>query len=109
MKVPLPDGPGFFQFAKEENVIQSLSQVGFEDIQYEIAEEMVWHNVESAGQMYRIFLEGTARTRELLKGQTDEETKAIMIELEKRWEVATDGGRRKLKMPAVVASGRKPH
>ena len=69
---------------------------------------MVWDNVESADELYEILLEGTARTRELLRGQTQEQTDAIKEELRKRYLEITEGGSRPLRMPCVVSSGQKP-
>ena len=60
--------------------------------------------MDSADELYEIFLEGTARTRELLRGQTETEAEAVREELRRRF-----GERRgALRMPAVVSSGQKP-
>jgi len=114
--VALPDGPPFFRFSDEDEIRRSLEAVGFVDVDVSVVESMEWTNVGSSEQLYDILLEGTARTRELLLGQTAEETEAVRNELERRFEELVEEGssgsnnakRRHLRMPAVVSSGRKP-
>ena len=108
--VPLPDGPAFFRFANPPTIVQSLEAAGFVNIDVTTVDSMEWTGVESSETLYEILLEGTARTRELLKGQTKEETQAIKEELKRRFDqrVSSNEGRRLLRMPAVVSSGQKP-
>ena len=106
--VSLPEGPPFFRFSNAEEIQRSLEAAGFEDIDATTVETMSWNNVGSADDLYEILLEGTARTRELLRAQTPEETAAIQKELKKRYLEITEGGSRPLRMPCVVSSGRKP-
>ena len=105
--IQLPDGPPFFRFSDPEEVVRSMEKAGFVDIQCEVVESMEWTNIQSSDQLYNVLLEGTARTRELLRGQTQAEKAAIQKELEKRFEAVCANGR-PLRMPAVVSSGRKP-
>ena len=101
--VPLPAGPPFFQYADPATVRQALAKAGFVDVDVTTVDSMEWH-VDSADELYEIFLEGTARTRELLRGQTETEAEAVREELRRRF-----GERRgALRMPAVVSSGQKP-
>ena len=101
--VPLPAGPPFFQYADPATVRQALAKAGFVDVDVTTVDWMEWH-VDSADELYEIFLEGTARTRELLRGQTETEAEAVREELRRRF-----GERRgALRMPAVVSSGQKP-
>lgn len=106
--IELPDGPPFFRFSDAEEIERSLTAVGFEDIDVTTVDSMVWDNVESADELYEILLEGTARTRELLRGQNAEQTDSIKEELRKRYSEITEGGSRPLCMPCVVSSGQKP-
>ena len=114
--VTMPDGPPFFRFSDPEEIKHSLKEAGFIDIDITIVNSMEWTNVHSSDQLYNILLEGTARTRELLRGQTKEETKAIKEELQRRYDekcsITVTGGmarsQRHLRMPAVISSGRKP-
>ena len=101
--VPLPAGPPFFQYADPATVRRALAKAGFVDVDVTTVDWMEWH-VDSADELYEIFLEGTARTRELLRGQTETETEAIREELRRRF----GERRRRLRMPAVVSSGQKP-
>ena len=101
--VPLPAGPPFFQYADPATVRQALAKAGFVDVDVTTVDSMEWH-VDSADELYEIFLEGTARTRELLRGQTETETEAVLEELRRRFRER----RGALRMPAVVSSGQKP-
>ena len=106
--VDLPEGPPFFRFSNADEIQRSMEAVGFEGIGVTTVETMEWNNVGSADDLYEILLEGTARTRELLRAQTPEETAAIQKELQDRYLQITEGGSRPLRMPCVVSSGRKP-
>ena len=106
--VDLPEGPPFFRFSNADEIKRLMEAVGFEGIDVTKVETMEWINVGSADDLYEILLEGTARTRELLRAQTPEETDAIQKELQKRYLEITEGGSRPLRMPCVVSSGRKP-
>ena len=81
--------------------------MSFVDAGSTVVDSMEWTSVDggSADELYEVFLEGTARTRELLKGQTEEETASIRKELQRKLD---ERPRRALRMPAVVSSGRKP-
>ena len=110
--VVMPEGPPFFRFSDPEEIKRSLEAVGFVDVDVSVVDSMEWTNVDSSDHLYDIFLEGTARTRELLRGQTEEETRAVREELRRRYEERVtnkrDSTRRHLRMPAVISSGRKP-
>jgi SAM-dependent methyltransferase len=111
--VIMPDGPPFFRFSNPEEIMRSLEDAGFIDIDITIVNSMEWTNVNSSNELYDILLEGTARTRELLRGQTKKETIAIEDELQRRYDnkcssIVTGGTSRYLRMPAVISSGRKP-
>ena len=103
--VPLPAGPPFFQYADPATVRQALAKAGFVDSDVTTVDSMEWH-VDSADELYEIFLEGTARTRELLRGQTETEAEAVREELRRRFGARERRGA--LRMPAVVSSGQKP-
>jgi len=110
--VSLPDGPPFFRFSDPDEIRRSLEAAGFVDIKIMTVESMEWTGIDSSDKLYDVLLEGTARTRELLRGQTDDETNAIKLELKRRFNnhVLDEGTskRRLLRMPAVVSSGKKP-
>ena len=97
-------GPPFFQYADPATVRRALAKAGFVDVDVTTVDSMEWH-VDSADELYEIFLEGTARTRELLRGQTETETEAVREELRRRFGARERGA---LRMPAVVSSGQKP-
>ena len=102
--VPLPAGPPFFRYADPATVRRALAKAGFVDVDVTTVDWMEWH-VDSADELYEIFLEGTARTRELLRGQTETEAEAaVREELRRRFRER----RGALRMPAVVSSGQKP-
>jgi len=104
----LPDGPKFFDFGDPQHAMNELNKIGFVNVQSIELSEMEWSNVRSGGQLYDILLQGTSRTREVLLGQTPEETAAIQSMMDKKYTTITNGGKRSLAMPAVVSSGQKP-
>ena len=109
--VELPEGPPFFQFADPTESSQCLKGVGFtniEIIEYGSDESMIWSNVNTSQQLYTIFLEGTARTRELLKKQTHDQSVEIQKQLDDEWKIKTQNGKVALKMPIVISCGMKP-
>ena len=106
--VELPEGPPFFRFSDPDECLRSLERAGFVGVETTVVEGMEWTNLSSAGELYDTMLEGTARTRELLRGQTEDEAAAVRKLLEKRFDELVGDGRRPLRMPAVVSSGQKP-
>ena len=90
-------------FTDLEYVRRALAKAGFVDVDVTTVDSMEWH-VDSADELYEIFLKGTARTRELLRGQTETEAEAVREELRRRFRER----RGALRMPAVVSSGQKP-
>eukprot|EP00581_Thalassiosira_minuscula_P029503 CAMPEP_0183766374 /NCGR_PEP_ID=MMETSP0739-20130205/11530_1 /TAXON_ID=385413 /ORGANISM="Thalassiosira miniscula, Strain CCMP1093" /LENGTH=64 /DNA_ID=CAMNT_0026005153 /DNA_START=1 /DNA_END=192 /DNA_ORIENTATION=- len=63
---------------------------------------MKWNNVQDGKMLYDILLNGTSRTREILLGQTTDETAAIQSLMDKKFDAVTSGGKRPLSMPALV-------
>ncbi len=70
--------------------------------------EMKWNNINNGAMLYDVLLNGTSRTREILLGQTPEETTAIQALMSNKFDSITGGGMVPLAMPAVVSSGQKP-
>jgi len=104
--VSLPEGPPFFRFSDEDEIRRSLGNALFHDVHVKKVEPMEW-NIRDADHLYQVLLEGTARTREILRGQSAEQTRAVKEELRRRWKDVTDGGEKPLRMPAIISSGRK--
>lgn len=105
--VELPEGPPFFRFANVEETTQALRSVGFTNIETHVVDDMKWTNVKSSEQLFSIFVNGTARTRELLMKQTNEQLIAIQNELKIQFDTLTQNGKIPLKMPVLISSGRK--
>lgn len=105
--LPLPEGPPFFQYAEPEPATAALRAAGFVDIRFETVEQTLV--IESETDLFEMVLDGTARTRALLCGQTPSDLAAI------RDRVATDVAARfatkagfEISMPAAVVSGAAP-
>ena len=84
--VPLPEAPPFFRFADPTESTRSMHAAGFTDVHVQTQTNMEWTNVSDAATLYNILLEGTARTRALLEGQTPEQSIAIQSDLHTRFE-----------------------
>ncbi len=106
--VGLPEGPSFFDFGDAQHATTTLESVGFEKVNSVELGEMKWSNIKNGTMLYHVLLNGTSRTREILLGQTPEETTAIQVLMEKKFDFITDYGKVPLSMPAVVTAGQKP-
>ncbi|KAL3770668.1 hypothetical protein ACHAWU_004367 [Discostella pseudostelligera] len=106
--VDLPEGPNFFDFGDAQHATSTLQSIGFENVNSVELSDMKWSNMKNGAMLYEVLLNGTSRTREILLGQTPEETAAIQALMTKKYDLITDGGTTPLSMPAVVTSGQKP-
>jgi ubiquinone/menaquinone biosynthesis C-methylase UbiE len=106
--VDLPEGPNFFDFGDAQHATSTLQSIGFENVKSVELSEMKWSNMKNGAMLYEVLLNGTSRTREILLGQTPEQTVAIQALMVKKYDLITDGGTIPLSMPAVVTSGQKP-
>ncbi|KAL7460636.1 hypothetical protein ACHAXS_001081 [Conticribra weissflogii] len=106
--VSVPEGPNFFRFGEMEEATKILEDIGYENVGAVELSEMKWINVDSGEMLYRILLNGTVRTREILLGQTEEQASAIQDLMKQRYKTVTEEGNRPLSMPAVVSFGQKP-
>jgi hypothetical protein len=111
--VPLPPGPPFFQFADPAAARVALEAAGFIGVGSCVVDQR-WENVRGPDDLLNVFLEGTARTRALLEGQTPGELTAIRDELARRYDALQQRGEDRprsfdaLQMPAAVHFGQKP-
>ncbi|KAL7477411.1 hypothetical protein ACHAW6_003215 [Cyclotella cf. meneghiniana] len=106
--VDLPEGPDFFRFGDTSEAVETMQLLGFENVDAVELSDMEWNNVEDGLMLYEILLNGTVRTKEILKRQTPEQASAIKTLVAEKYKEVTNGGSRHLKMPAVVTSGQKP-
>lgn len=104
----LPDGPNFFDFGEPNQATNALKEVGFVDTKSEELSEMKWTSIKNGSELYDVLLQGTSRTREILLGQTQEDSEAIASLMKSKYDEITDSGKRCLAMPALITSGRKP-
>ena len=104
----LPDGPNFFDFGDSNQATNALKEIGFVDIKSNELSEMKWTSITNGSELYDVLLQGTSRTREILLGQTQEDSAAIASLMIQKYDAITDSGKRSLAMPAVITSGCKP-
>ena len=104
----IPDGPNFFDFGDSNQATNALKEIGFVDTKSVELSEMKWTSIQNGSDLYNVLLQGTSRTREILLGQTEEETAAILSLMSEKYDEITSSNERLLAMPAVVTSGRKP-
>lgn len=106
LDIPLPHGPGIFQFSSLEKMRKTLSDIGFADTEATLFPQH-WR-LRSAGQLLDAVHEGTVRTRAVLAAQTPDVIAKIAAFIKAGFDgVQTDGGYN-VPMPAIVGSGRKP-
>lgn len=106
--VELPEGPDFFRFGDVDEAMTTMQTLGFENVKSVELSEMKWNNVKGGEMLYDVLANGTVRTKEILRRQTPEQTKAIQSLVSKKYNDLTGGGSRPLSMPAVLTSGQKP-
>jgi SAM-dependent methyltransferase len=104
--VPLPEGPGFFEYSDPQEGRRVLTGCGFVDPAITIL-PLMW-SVESTEALLRSFLEGGVRTRGLLRAQSPEQLDAIRAEVAERARVFQRGDALELPTPAVLASAVRP-
>ena len=102
--VVLPEGPPFFRFAARDEAQTSMTEAGFSEVKFAQVEQ-TWETVRGPGELYDVFIQGTARTRALLEGQTPGETEAIKAHVSRSFSSRYAGSH--LRMPSVVTSGIK--
>eukprot|EP00986_Skeletonema_menzelii_P000651 scaffold186_cov129-Skeletonema_menzelii.AAC.7 len=104
----LPDGPNFFDFGDSNQATNALKEIGFVDTRSVELSEMKWTSIKNGSELYDVLLQGTSRTREILLGQTEEDSAAIASLMIQKYDAITDSGKRSLAMPALITSGCKP-
>jgi ubiquinone/menaquinone biosynthesis C-methylase UbiE len=105
--VGLPAGPPFFRFADAAEACRTLERLGFEAVTVKQA-PLVWR-FASPEILFEAMYRGTARTRALLRSQTEEALANIRESVtEGAGAYRTPGGSVELPMPAVLTSARKP-
>jgi ubiquinone/menaquinone biosynthesis C-methylase UbiE len=106
LNVPLPHGPGIFQFSSLAKMRDTLSEIGFADTEATLFPQH-WR-LRSARQLLDAVHEGTVRTRAVLAAQTPDVIAKIADFIESGFSGARTDGGYNVPMPAIIGSGRKP-
>lgn len=106
LNVPLPHGPGIFQFSSLDKMRDTLSGIGFADTEATLFPQH-WR-LRSARHLLDAVREGTVRTRAVLAAQTPDVTAKIATFVEAGFDGVQVDGNYNVPMPAIVGSGRKP-
>lgn len=105
--VPVPHGPGYFQFSTEEKMRAALTEIGFSKVKTAFVDQR-WH-VVSATQMLDAMRRGTVRAGALLAAQSEAAATGIRQFLEKSLtDLANPAGGFDVPLPALIGSGAKP-
>lgn len=104
-RVPLPPGPPFFRFGDPDESCRVLQSRGFSDVATADA-PLVWR-LETPGDFFEAFLQGSARTGGLLRAQAEPALAKIREAIQKRVAACRRDGRLEISMPALIVSGRK--
>jgi SAM-dependent methyltransferase len=107
LNVPLPHGPGIFQFSTVETMRRTLSGIGFTGAEAtRFAQD--WR-LKSGRQLIDAAREGTVRTRALLAAQSGEVIARIIADIDQALAgLRTSDGGLSVPMPAIIGSGAKP-
>lgn len=107
MDVPLPQGPGFFQFGTRARMLEAMTEAGFGRVNA-VSVDQDWH-VGGVDQYLEAILKGTVRARAVLAAQTKDAAagvRAYIADYLNRFR--TPAGALAIPMPAVVGSGGHP-
>ena len=106
LNVPLPHGPGIFQFSSIEKMRDTLTEIGFAKAEATLFPQ--YWRLQSARQLLDAVHEGTVRTRAVLAAQTPDVIAKIAAYIEAGFDgVRSDAGYN-VPMPAIIGSGTKP-
>lgn len=100
--VKLPEGPPFFHYADAANAAEAMSNVGFTDCDTIEVEQTL--SINDPSDLWRMLLDGTARTRAALLAQPAANRDAIQAAITDR--IGSDVT--ELSMPCRISVGRKP-
>jgi len=106
LDVPMPHGPGIFQFSSLDKMRDALSDIGFADTDAALFPQ--YWRLRSARQLLDAVHEGTVRTRAVLAAQTPDVMAKIAASIEAGFDDLQPDGSYKVPMPAIIGSGRKP-
>ncbi len=102
----IPPGPDFFRFSADAEFSRLLSAAGFQRVAIRTLEFS--HLVPDADHLWTGMLEGTVRTRALLRVQTDEARQRIRAEFLRSIEAYRTKSGFEVPVSVKLASGRKP-
>ncbi len=107
LNVPLPHGPGIFQFSSLEKMRNTLTEIGFAKTEATLFPQ--YWRLKSAQQLLDAVHEGTVRTRAVLAAQTPEVIAKITAYIEAGIAKVRSGETSfNVPMPAIIGSGNKP-
>lgn len=107
MDVPLPHGPGFFQFGTTARMLDAITEAGFTGVDA-LSVDQDWH-VSGVDQYLDAMLKGTVRARAVLAAQTKEASANVRTYLADYLNrFRTPAGALVVPMPAIVGSGARP-
>jgi ubiquinone/menaquinone biosynthesis C-methylase UbiE len=105
LDVGLPAGPPFFRFSDPEEARRTLATAGFESPRVSTLPQ-VWQ-LPAAGALFDIMVEGTVRTRALLRAQSPAALAAIRAAMTEGARAYAKDGHIELPMPAILAVATK--
>ena len=107
MDVPLPHGPGFFQFGTTTRMRDAIAQAGFTAVNA-LSVGQHWQ-VGGVDQYLEAILKGTVRARAVLAAQTKEAAAGVRTYIADYLNrFRTPAGALAIPMPAIVGSGARP-
>jgi SAM-dependent methyltransferase len=101
----LPAGPDFFRFAADDEFARLLRGAGLDDVRVETLE--VVHEIATADELWHGIVDGTVRTRALVRGQTPDAQRAIRAAFDRGLQPFRKGDRFAIPVAIKIASGRR--
>lgn len=102
----LPPAPPYFRFAAEDEARAVFASTGFADMSFALVSQ-IWHH-RSPDDLFDAFDKGAVRATAMLRSQPPEVREQIRAAVREKVESLRSGDIYLVRVPAALASGRKP-
>ncbi|MCC6948340.1 MAG: hypothetical protein IT539_11290 [Bradyrhizobiaceae bacterium] len=102
----LPPAPPYFRFADETEARTAFAASGFTDVSFSLVPQ-VWRH-RSPDDLFDAFAKGAVRATAMLRAQAPEVRDRIRAAVRAKVETLKSGDVYLVRVPAALASGRKP-
>jgi SAM-dependent methyltransferase len=102
----MPAGPDFFRFGDDGELTRLLTGADLDDVRIETLDLL--HEIATADELWRGLVDGTVRTRALVRGQTPDTQRAIRAAFDRALDAYRTGDRYAIPVAIKIATARRP-